>query len=94
MLLVIFRIVIQSIAVTAPVAYTIVLSASLRNRLPSETRVDVCLIPGPVFILWQATGNPDFTTKNRLFARALQSVRFPFDFLVDNGDGNLMFGGM
>jgi hypothetical protein len=35
------------------VSNTIILPAGLRNRLPSETRVAVCLILGPVFVLWQ-----------------------------------------
>jgi len=44
--------------VTARIFYTIILPAGLRNRLPSEMRVDVCLIPGPVFVLWPE-GEPE-----------------------------------
>src|SRR5512141_196 len=35
------------------IIYTVILPASLRYRLLSETRAAVCLIPGPVFVLWQ-----------------------------------------
>jgi hypothetical protein len=30
----------------------VILSFNPRNRLPSETRAAVCLIPGPEFVLW------------------------------------------
>jgi hypothetical protein len=35
------------------ITHKLILSASLRYRLLSETRVAVCLILGPVFVLWQ-----------------------------------------
>ncbi|MCP2502368.1 MAG: hypothetical protein NCA08_12510 [Deltaproteobacteria bacterium] len=31
---------------------TVILPASLRYRHPSESRAPLCLIPGPVFVLW------------------------------------------
>ena len=37
---------------------TVILPASIRYRLPSETRVAVCLILGTVFDLWQE-GEPE-----------------------------------
>ena len=39
-----------------PVSYNIILPASLRYRLLSETRIAVCLILGSVFVLWQEGG--------------------------------------
>jgi hypothetical protein len=42
----------------SPLSNTVILPASLRNRLPSETRAAVCLILGPAFVLWQE-GEPE-----------------------------------
>jgi len=38
------------------VRHTVLLPAGLGYRFPSETRVAVCPIPGPVFVLWQVQG--------------------------------------
>jgi hypothetical protein len=46
------------------ITHTVIMPASLRNRLPSETRVAVCLMLGPVFVLWQE-GKPEVASPPR-----------------------------
>jgi hypothetical protein len=43
---------------------TVIQFVGFRNRLPSETRVAVCLILGPVFVLWQE-GEPEGSDQSR-----------------------------
>jgi len=59
-------------------------SAKLRNRIPSETRVAVCLICGPVFVLWGRGIQPPLSRRS---STAFYRKKTPPGLLYCPGDG-------